>query len=237
MIIEFPTGLYITEFPQSAEDSTSITYLVSSTDPPRSEQIFVQVPVAEQLRSLPDKVFSKAENRAVLGEFLFSISGATNSEAGSNKKKFEVGEILDFETETLPELINTEVPFNLDLLQDTNLLDLESLGLTDAEIIALTASAEKAFAELIVSLNSTLEQVANNRIAIEENQKSINEARKAKEAALVVAGTGSSIVEKLAQTEEDLIEERDLLVDETNALSLLAQSQFNDLLKTKELVR
>ena len=243
MIIEFPTALYISELPDEPSDSQSVTFLISSEDPPRPTQALQQFPIAEQLKPLPDKIFTKAQNRSVVGELIFTVSQASRSDTGSSKKQFEVGQILDFETEEIPDLSNTEVPSVIELQQNTNILDLEDLGLTEEESNTLVAQSNTTMDELIGEINSIVEQINDNKIRITENQKSINEATKAINATTVILDTqtgGSDlpeVLQKLIDTRTDLETERDQLIADTNSLNEEVKTKYNELLSVRELVR
>jgi uncharacterized protein YeeX (DUF496 family) len=241
MIIDFPTALYNSVLP-TVDDPGSVTYIVSSTDPPRATDPTAEIPIAEQLRPLPDKIFTRKEFRDALGDFVFSVSEATVTDIGSNKKQFEVGQLLNFgEFVDVEGLTVTEVPTLVDLQQNTNILELSDFGLSEAEITALTNQAELKFNELIEELNAVKTAINDNEAQIRENQKSINEVNKTIKAARVVLdvpGTVShDIIDKLVESAEELIEERDALITETNELNVLAKAKYQELLDTRELVR
>ena len=243
MIIDFPTALYNSVLPQNPEDNASVTLTISSTNPPRDTGNVSQLPIAEKLKPLPDKIFDRSQNRDALGDFVFSISQSFITDIGTNKKQFEVGELLSFGEESDVEAIGiTEVPDLVDLQQNTNLLDLSEFGLSDEEVESLTSQAEDKFNELIIELNAIKSNVKDNEVKISENQKSLNEARKAIKAVRVVLGipeddTGDGILQKLLESAEDLLEERDALVSDTNSLNAQAKDKFQELLDTRQLVR
>ena len=236
MIIEFPTALYLSELPLRASDVGSVTFEISSEDPPRQSQNLQQLPIAEQLRPLPDKIFSREDDRANAGDLLFSISQSARSETGSNKKQFEIGQFLDFNQESLPEVTVTEVPTKLDLQQNTNILDLESLGLSEDDIEVITKQANETFNQTINELNSLKEQIDNTKILISENQKSINEARKASSAVELLEDV-NSILATIQKKEQDLLQERDSLTNTVNVLNKQAKDKLEELLSIRELVR
>ncbi len=89
MIVAFPTALYIPVLPAKPEEAGSVTFSISSEDPPRQSQSLQQLPIAEILKPLPDKIFTPEENRAVVGNFIFSVSKSSRFETGSNKKQLK----------------------------------------------------------------------------------------------------------------------------------------------------
>ena len=237
MIIEFPTALYIPILPSSPEIAGNVTYTISSEDPPRQSQILQQLPAAEILKPLPSKVFTPEENRAVLGDFIFSVSRSSRSETGSNKKQFEVGQFLDFgDQDTFGDLTVTEVPQKIDLQQNTNLLDLESLGLSTRESDTVTTQASAKFDEILEELNVIKTKIDDNKISISENQKSLNETEKTISAVELLDDV-EDILADLRNTAEELISEREDLISNTNILNEQAKQKYNDLLKIRELVR
>lgn len=240
MIIEFPTALYNTVLPQEPEDSESVTFTISSEDPPRDITATQELPIAEKLRPLPDKIFSQLELREVLGDFVFSISEGSQNDVGSGKKQFEVGQFIDFGVESEIDAINlSEVPEQIDLQQNTNILDLSEFGLTDQETKFLSKQAESKMNELVIELNDIKSNVKDNEVAIVENQKSINEVRKTIKAVEVILddSEGNELLEKLRQSEADLVTQRDALIADINELNDLAKIKFQELLDTRELVR
>lgn len=243
MIIDFPTALYNAVLPKDSEDDASVTFTISSTNPPRDTEKTSQLPIAEKLKPLPDKIFTRSQNRDALGELVFSISQSFITDIGTNKKQFEVGELLNFGEESDAEPIGiTEVPDLVDLQQNTNLLDLSEFGLSEEDIESLIDQAEDKFNELIEELNDIKSNVKDNEVKLLENQKSLNEVRKAIKAVRVVLNvpeesTGDGILQTLLESEEDLVEERNALVSDTDSLNEQAKSKFQELLDTRELVR
>jgi hypothetical protein len=242
MIILFPTSLYDSILPKEPSDPQNITYLISSEDPPRATQDLLQLPISEELKELPTRTFSKRDNRAVVGDFIFHVSSSGNSDIGSAKKQFEIGQLLDFDTETLPTVDPTEVPAVVNLQQNTNTLDLEGLGLSEEESDDLVMQAEDKFEELVNELNVIKEQISNDEVAIAENQKSLNETNKTLNAAqIVLDATGDTstqgIIDKLAESKSALEAQRTSLVDNLNSSKARAKTAFDDLLRVRELVR
>lgn len=239
MIIEFPTALYGPVLPKSVSDSTSITYTISSQNPPKRPASGQELPVAEEIKPLPAKLFTKSQNRETFGDLLFVVSQATQSDLESNKKQFEIGQLLDFQQEENIDLLtNLGVPERIDLLQNTNILDLDSLGLTEDEQQEVIGQANIRMDEIIEEINVIKEQISNNKAKIRENQKSLNENRKAQQAIDSIGSTDlSDIIDRLETQEGNLEAERSSLIAETNLFNEQAEQKFAELLRIRELVR
>lgn len=243
MIIEFPTALYDSLLPKKASDSQNVTFLISSTDPPRSTRTFFQLLYSEELKVLPGKVHSDRRRRANLGEFVFNVSSAKPNELAIGNKHFETGQLLDFQdVEEFDPITVLEVPDRLEMQQNNNLLDLESFGLSEAESDDLVDRSEDKFHESVSSLNSINASIKNKKASIDSNQKLINEIRKARDAALVVysdtsTGDFNDVIVKLNQKEQDLVAIRVDLVSEYNSLVGEANEIYEEMLKLREMVR
>lgn len=243
MIISFPTALYDAILPKE-EDSGNVTFTISSNDPPRSTETFFQLFGSEELRPLPDRIFTRAERRLNLGELIFQVATGTQSVVADGAKVFEVGQVLDFEDITEPSNVTQlEVPEVIELQQNTNLLNLESLGLTEDEASLLVSDANSKLDDSINRFNNTKTAISDKEAQIEDNQRLSNEVRKAKDAASAVfAGStdptaGNTIIDKLDAREQELAVERTALIEELNALNALAGEIYNEILDIREVVR
>lgn len=244
MIISAPTALYESVLPREEEDNQSVTFVISSTDPPRSEETLFQLLRSEELKQLPPKIFTRQERRENLGDIIFRVSTGSQSQVGSGTKTFEVGQILNFgDVEEPEDIADLNVPEVVELQQNTNKLDLESLGLTGEEIDSLVGGAEDKLETAVLRLNQTKTEISNTEAAIQANQKTANEAKKAKEAAQAVfaAATnpteGNQIIEKLEIKEEELAQERAGLIEYLNTLNVLANEIYEEILEIREVVR
>ena len=241
MIVEYPTALYDTVLPKQPSDDQSITFLISSTNPPRSEQIFQQLPFVEEVKILPDRVTTWDQNRDAAGSFVFSISRPAPGESGSVMKQFEVGQTLEFEpTVNIPTLEIELVPDTIDLVQNTNLLDFNQTTLTQDEVNYLVSQAQNVMRQIIAELNVIKAAINDNETLITQNQKSINEIQKMLKAARVVLSSGtetSDILTKLENQLTQLGEERTALISQTNEYINQSEEKYQELLNARELVR
>ena len=244
MIIGFPTALYEPALPQEPQNSGNVTFIISSTNPPRSDDVLFQLLRSEELRQLPERIFTREQRRTNYGDFVFDISFGTQSVTGDGRKAFEVGQLLDFDDIEDPEALTTlEVPETVELQQNTNVLDLESLGLTEEESDLLISGATTKFGETVESLNNLKTQINDTQIGIADNQRLINETRKARDAAKVVfegstdITAGNEIIDKLDIKESELLLERETLIALLEVLTDQANEIYNEILDVKEVVR
>ena len=238
MDIQFPTTLYESVLPVDALDNRSITYTISSEDPPRAANTLIQLPKAEEIRPLPQRTIDVLTNRDLAGEYITALSFSNPNISGDSKKQFEIGQILEFVSEALPVLNNTLIPVEREFTQNTNVLS-SDLPITEEERESIRDTALLQFNDLTDKLNVLNQDISNNQISISDAQKSINETRKAINSLTVVfdGGTNNDIITRLEVSLVALIKERDDLVSETNALSIEAQDTYDEMLKVREFVR
>jgi len=238
MIIVAPTALYATILPTGPTDSTSITWTISSNNPPRPTIVVSLLPYSVEIKPLPSKTFNPAKRQDGVGEFVFNVNYSNRSEVGIGNKTFEYGEFLDFDlTTTIEELITLGVPNVIDLQQNTNYLDVEELGLTDEELADLEVSTRTMMNDLILALNT--QKADANKIAVEimNTQKLLNETLKVLNAAKVVYGATDSIVAKMEDRQAELEATRDEQLASLNIIYAEMNAQYNDLIKVKEMVK
>lgn len=230
MILRAPTGLYEKHLPTEPSDSSPVTWSISNKNPP-------PIPLVQTVVAPQSIVFApeppSVENREDYGELVFSVVVGRRSTTGSNKKAFEVGDVIYLEDDD--DLISPTIPINqLTIQHNTNVLDLESLGLTEEEITAIDEQSNVAIEEKRDEVASLQTQVSDLQIAIRENQKFINECVKAIKAVTVTFSdeTDNGIIDKLNTKLENLKAERTSLNEqiETKAAALTtAQDEFIDL--------
>ncbi|MDP1712440.1 MAG: hypothetical protein Q8K86_08285 [Candidatus Nanopelagicaceae bacterium] len=234
MIIDYPTALYRDVLP-GIGDTGNTTWLISSTNPPRSTVPLQRIPDAELLRKREPSPITQRQHRQAVGDLVFSLTAAQQSISGSSTTQFEVGQVLEFTTETIKAVNPALVPEGIEIQHNLNVLDLNALGLTDAEISELTQESEDAKQTMEDQIAELSVASANAEVSINENQKRINEAIKAKDAADVVGNV--PISQKLAAKITALTAERNALIDTLNALNAEVGQKFDELLKVVPLVR
>lgn len=245
MIIRFPTGLYADagQLPVNPADAGNVTYVISNDAPRRPQDTTVQLPLAQELAQRLPLAYSDKTRRAQLGSLVYSYVNANQTVPGSNRKMFEVGEFLDFNSQEIALPEQTPIPSIVDIQHNTNLLDLQDAGLTPAEInslIDLSTTKKKALEDQLASIQS---DISNEKIAITENQKQINEVVKIISAVRVVVNIpeGSTqhdpTLDQLLARQDDLEAARTALITEINVMNGQATTILNDLISVSELVK
>jgi hypothetical protein len=243
MIITAPTGLYKSILPGETEVG-NITYTISTQSPPKTLVNAIQLPFAESITPAPDKIFDEETRREQFGNLIFSVSQSNKNIAGSNTKAFEVGEILSFENlSPVEEIVTVKAPEDVEIRHDTNLLDLESLGLTTEEIDELTTKS--AARQLMLEGDFVVKQneIKTLEADISETQKTINENNKTLKAVRGLLGiednetSDDPIFQKLSRNQEVLQETLDQLIEDRNQAAVEAADIYQDLQRVSELVR
>jgi hypothetical protein len=238
MIITFPTALYLSVL----EEAGNITFLVSSTDPPRPQTTTLQLFRGEELRELPQRVFTEKDREKTLGQLFASLAFGSKAVAGQGKKPLEIGQLLEFITQqeqVLPEALAG--PEQLDIQHDLNLLDLEAAGLNDEEIDELQETAQTRFKELVGEFKAFQTTIASTKIKIDSNQRTTNEVRKAIQASQIAfsadSSDGNEIIRKLEDKQQQLEAERLELIRTLDDTVRQSNATFDQLIALREVVR
>jgi methyl-accepting chemotaxis protein len=235
MIIRFPTGLYERQIPQEPDDVGNVTYTISNEDPLTSTGDFIIFPIAERLRKRSNRVYTDEERRATFKDLVYSVSSGGNTVEGRSTKLFEVGQILEFTDENLVSEI-TSVSDELEIQHNTNLLDLERLGLSNDEISQVSTDSAKTQKQLEAELTATLNRASDVDAEIKDLQKTINEANKAI-SALEVLGTGSGVLDKIKETMDEAKTKQQVLIEEKADINKELVSLRDQIYSISELVR
>jgi hypothetical protein len=235
VIINYPTGLYTDLLPK-AEQAGNVTFVISSDPPPRSSQVFLQVPLSEQLKPLPTDTFTKSDHRTKNGELLYTIDEGKQTKPGSSSGTFAIGDVLDFVDESTTDISVTEVPAVIDIQHNTHVPDLSVYGLTPSEISNINKGVEEQKEEIRTNIVQLQSKVSNDKTDLRENQKSINEVQKVIQGAIIaLGGSDNEIIAKLQQQEAALLAERQTLSDSINSSNLEIKSLLNDYLDVSRL--
>ena len=219
MIISYPTASYLPVIPQVASDDGNITYTVSMTAPPNGPLTEVQLPAAiEQRQRAPINTLKPG------GQRVYTNTLSNASSIGSAKKQFEVGQILEFATTEESTLQPMLVSNTLEVRHDTNILDLSSLGVSQANITAINNTADTQFTNLNIQLNSIRQARIDTETDISENQKNQNETQKAIDALVQLVQYDSSLQSVLDSLLAKLAE----FAAQMDGLIVIANQQASD---------
>ena len=222
--------------PQQPSDVGNVTYTISNNDPASAAGNFIIYPVAEKLRKRSSKHYDQDQRRASLGKLVYTITTGGVSVVGKSTKLFEVGQILEF-SDISPTVSDVDsVLGRIEIQHNTNLLDLEALGLTETEVNQLQNDSATYKEQLETQLTQTQNSIADNKSSIIELQKTINEANKALDA-IAALGGDDDIASKIQQTKNKAALDQAALVSETAILEDLAVTIENKLFAVSQLVR
>jgi hypothetical protein len=96
MIINYPTGSYITVLPDDPEDDESVVYTISNTTPPRSMLDFAQIPTGIQNLQHTPRSISDAMRRLNLGDLVFIAKDNKPGATSTGNQLFFPGQVVDF---------------------------------------------------------------------------------------------------------------------------------------------
>ncbi len=239
MIIRFPTGQYqdAGQLPKDASDSANVTFTISTDDPTRSVDTVLQLPLSEEMHKRQPPIYSDQVRRTAMGKLVFTVVAGNRSNAGSNRRQFDIGQYLDFSDETTIDVSQPSIPLIVDLQHNTSQLDLGVTGLTEQEILQITLQSTERKKQLDDQLAQIQAQILSTQTAISENQKSINEVRKTISAVQLVLPATDPIMIKLTTREDILVSERDVLSNNLNELNDNALQIYNDLVAISSMVK
>ena len=235
MIISYPTALYLSVIPRKASDVGNITYVVSATTPPHSMLTEVQLPAAIETQQREPILDIKPDGQRV---YTNTLSGA--SHAGSAKKQFEVGQILEFDIAPESTLQPMLVSNSLEIQHNTNVLDLASLGVSQMNIDIINSTADSQFTTLNNQLNVVRQARINTETDISENQKNQNETKKAIDALVQLVKYDSSLQSVLDSLKAKLVEfviQMDALVVAANTQASVASGLESQIMAVAQMVR
>jgi hypothetical protein len=205
------------------------------TTPPNSVLTEVQLPAAIERRQRAAIDTTNPE-----GQRIYTNTLSSASIIGSDKKQFEVGQILEFDTASESTLQPMLVSNALEVRHDTNILDLSSLGISEADITAIYASADTQFTTLNAQLSVIRQARIDTETDIAENQKNQNETKKAIAALVQLVQSDPSLQSVLDSLQIKLVEltiQADALVAMANEQASAATNIENKILAVAQMVR
>jgi hypothetical protein len=215
VIIRFPTGLY--DLPSEPSDSRSVSFVISTQEPPRTDLLFPKVPQGIKARKRVPKTITLVERRGSVGDLAFSVSRASRVQEGNNAKQFETGQILSFGDAPLRALDPMVVAEKTETQHDLNKFDYESLGITDEEQQLISDTSLNTHDALMERLNQLKQTRADAEVEVNTQQKIVNEANRNIEALEVIADSSAEtsddvldLIDKLKKRRQEALNARDI---------------------------
>lgn len=232
MIITAPTGLYSPILPQSPSDPGNYTFTISNQPPPKSNGTFIQLPLVEQLRPLPPRVYTKIEKRVFLGSLVYNITVPGPPVTGSGSSQFEIGQVLEFSDEN----ISSSDPYSMkieELRQDLKVVDFTTAGLSQNEYDELKTASESRMDDITASISEVSSELNSNTDSIQRNQANINSSTSLLNNIILVLGDNSlQAIKVKARLDEFKLIKNDLLESR-----VLLQSTLDSLRSELQVVR
>jgi len=241
MIIRYPTGFYNSVLPHRPNDGGNVTYLISTTEPPRGTPLSVtSIPSAIKNKTNNQHSYTKMQRRGMVGDKIFSITKTGKSRVSSSKKQFESGQLLDFDDVVISNLNPMLVGVSTEIRHDTNKLDLQGIGLTSDQVLSIEENAFEKLAVMQGELLRLHRDRLNAETLIVENNKTQNETKKAINAIKQLIESTPSLQGALDTLEHNLIElqsDCEKLISDANENSLEASVVSNNILELSEVIR
>lgn len=176
---------------------------------------------------------------------IYTLLHSDGNKAGSNKKQYEIGDLIDFiQEDSVTPLASEPTPTVVELIHNTNLLDLSSIGLNTDDVALLQTQSTAKKSDLQGQLVIIKAQIEDIKVDIIENQKKINETIKVLDATRQIYGiqlgdisSPVPIYQKLLGIQNGLNAERDALTVAYNNASTQSLTIYNGLLQLSALVR
>lgn len=209
MILRFPTGFYTSSISTDVLNNDSITYLISNTDPPRTDLVYSKVPLGV-LAALRDPKDSNiiVRRKASFGDLIYSISTSGRTDEGNNSRQYELGQVMEFGVESGVEADPMLVSQLTEIQHNTNRLDYISMGVSDEEQSSIEEVSQATQVLLMDRLNEAKRMRLNAEEGISTAQKVINETTRAIESleiTLSEAPAYSSLSTELVNVEDIII--------------------------------
>jgi hypothetical protein len=192
MIINYPTGLYSSVLPKEPQDSQNVTYLISTTAPPRTSLLFPKIPFGVAIRQRTPREYTTVQRRETVGDLVYTVSNASRQQPGNNANQYEVGEVLEFDYSGYKKVDPMLVSNKTDIQHNLNMFNYEELGLTESDVAIIDEESLRSFDALAQRLNELRVLRSSEEVSINTNQKIINEATKNINALQIMAQDSTS---------------------------------------------
>jgi len=184
MIIKYPTGLY--NLFGSIKDAPNVTWYISTEAPPRSNDVIIKIPTAEEVRQIPVSNIERKTRRKTYGDLVYTINEVNNSVTNSGKKQYGEGDVLEFSEIEDEESISIPRGKRIEHRHDLNELDMEAIGLNEDDIEKFNSDVYDKKEELEQQYLLIRQEIENIEIDLKDIQKNINESNKALNAVMIL---------------------------------------------------
>ena len=250
MIINVPTGLYKSILPKKESDTTSITFLVSNTIPPRSNLLFPKIPIGLIIGEKEVPVIDIVERRKDAGQLIFTVSNVAKTEEGYGLQRYEIGQVLDF-TKSNPKTIEPmKAGYSTETRHDVSTIDYGVMNVTSTEEQAINDLTLTAKDLLLDQLNEYKRLRLDAEGTANDSQKLINETTKVIDALqLTLKANGQAggttgeyvvivdLVTKLVSKRDEAFKTRDIAIEQANRYATLASTTLDSLRTVSVLVK
>ena len=216
MIIKNPTGFYKRILPNNTE-SGNVTFTISNQDPPRSSVLFNKAP-GSVYASKPVYTYSEQD-----GELIYSTIKSNPSNVLSNKKQYNIGEILDFNSYDIV-TVDISSQSSIDTQHNINKFDYVSMGLSSAEINRITEAAQTQYKALSQIINNQRQDKYNIDYNIQEKQKALNELNKTVVSMKLLDGLDDVITKLIAKVDVIVLEIDGLIIASNELAASIKQN-------------
>lgn len=238
MIIKYPTGFYKNVLPSVPSDSTSVTFTISNSLPPRSSLVFPKLPTALEQRKLHEPV--KSSDASQYGALAFTITKAAPSNIISGVKAVDLGDVIEFEDAATQLVAPMLVSLATEVRHDLNKYDLSAVGVDQELQDEFLIEIKKGQEAVRNNLNAAVQNRADSMIEIDRLNKLRSETDKTRNASIYAKeamGASDVLDRTIAKLTEELAVINKKIDDEINRANTFAETADDLRLKYLTLCR
>lgn len=215
MQIKYPTAFYRSVIPAKPQQAGNVTFIISSTEPPRPKNASIKVP-----NGLAPQIPRKPISRTNFGELVFTISDANRTILNNSTKQYVLGDVLEFQTAGINSSVAEAPTTLLEIRHDLTRIDYRSLGLSDDDINTLSSESNSVQEQIRSTLAIKQKQYDDIITNISNLQTILNETQKALSATNIIYN------QTLSSSIKDIIDKLQIKSSETSSQieSLVSQS-------------
>lgn len=236
MIIKYPTKFYVAMLPHG-DSPGNVIYTISDNDPPTYNENFFQLPLDQEIRKLPDRVYNKQSNRSFNGKLVFDIIIPGQSVDESGSFQYEIGQILDFTTTDNTTVVDSYNIDTVEMRQNLWTVDYEIAGLSDTEYQELLSAASTKYDSISLQIADIGTQINGITTNISSVQANINSSTKLLNSLLLVFGEGYPTVIKVQNKINEYEVQNTELINTMNILQEQLTTLTNEQNNIREVIR